>query len=89
MTKLQRRTVGGLVDRLAGDLRFPHLFLLTGAVFLLNLFIPDALPFADEIFLGLVTLLMGSWKDRRADRRSSANDVSETGDGETAMDTQG
>lgn len=44
----------------AGRLRFPTLFLLTASVFILDLLIPDVIPFADEIFLGLVTALIGS-----------------------------
>lgn len=41
-------------------LRFPQLFLLTGAVFALDLLIPDFIPFADEILLGLLTAMFGS-----------------------------
>ena len=44
----------------AARLRFPQLFLLTAAVFILDLLIPDIIPFADEILLGLVTVLLGS-----------------------------
>jgi hypothetical protein len=57
--------VGWLVARLA-RLRFPTLFCVTGVVFLLNLVIPDMIPFADEILLGLATALLASWKKRRA-----------------------
>jgi len=49
----------------AGRLRFPQLFLLTGAVFVLDLLVPDALPFVDEILLGLVTALLGSLRRRK------------------------
>jgi len=55
-----------VVERVAGRLRFPALFLLTAALFVVNLAIPDPVPFVDEILLGLVTLLLGAWKDRRA-----------------------
>jgi hypothetical protein len=48
----------------AAKLRFPQLFLLTGAVFVLNVLIPDVLPFVDEILLGLLTALLGSWRKR-------------------------
>jgi hypothetical protein len=54
-----------VVERVAGRLRFPALFLLTALLFLVNLAIPDPLPFVDEILLGLATLLLGAWKDRR------------------------
>ena len=48
------------------SLRFPWLLLATAALFLLNLFIPDALPFVDEILLALVTVLLGRLKRRKA-----------------------
>ncbi|NJD24895.1 MAG: hypothetical protein FIB06_05775 [Betaproteobacteria bacterium] len=46
-------------------LRFPILFLVTAALFVLDFFVPDALPFADEILLGLGAALFGSWKKRK------------------------
>ena len=44
----------------ASRLRFPQLFLLTAAVFFLDLIIPDVIPFADEVLLGLMTTMLGS-----------------------------
>lgn len=52
----------GRVTAFARDLRFPQLFFLAAAVFVLDLVIPDMIPFADEIVLGLVTLMLGRWK---------------------------
>jgi hypothetical protein len=46
----------------AGGLRFRQLFLVTAALFLLNLIIPDPIPFIDELILGLLALLFASWK---------------------------
>ena len=54
----------------AARLRFPQLFLLTAAVFLLDLFIPDVIPFADEVILGLVTTLLGSMRKPQPDPES-------------------
>lgn len=54
-----------IVQRVAGRLRFPALFMVTAALFVVNLVVPDPLPFVDEILLGLVTLMLGAWKDRR------------------------
>ena len=47
-------------------LRFPVLLLLTGALLIANLLIPDALPFVDEILLALVTLLLARLKRKPA-----------------------
>jgi hypothetical protein len=44
------------------SLRFPWLALLTALLFLLNLFIPDAIPFVDEILLGLIAALLARLK---------------------------
>ncbi|MDX1501336.1 MAG: DUF6116 family protein [Thermoanaerobaculia bacterium] len=59
--KLGATLLGGLAARL----RFPQLFLLTAALFLLDLLVPDLLPFVDEVLLGLATMLLGSWKAKK------------------------
>ncbi len=46
----------------ADGLRFRQLFLLIGSLFLLDLLIPDVIPFMDELLLGLLTLLLSAWK---------------------------
>jgi hypothetical protein len=43
-------------------LRFPWLLLVTAALFLVNVFVPDALPFVDEILLGLFAVVLGRLK---------------------------
>lgn len=50
----------------ARKLRYPTLFKITAALFVINVFVPDPIPFIDEILLGLGTLLLASWKDRKA-----------------------
>lgn len=49
-----------------GRLSYPRLFVVTAALFLVDLVIPDFVPFADEILLGLGTLLLANWKNRKA-----------------------
>lgn len=49
----------------AGRLRFPQLFALAAGLFLLDLVVPDPIPFMDEILLGLATLLLGSFRKKR------------------------
>jgi hypothetical protein len=53
----------GLLQWAAG-LRFPRLLALTVALFALDLLIPDLIPFADEILLGLTALVLGSFRRR-------------------------
>ena len=48
----------------ARRLRYPTLFKITAGLFALTLFIPDPIPFVDELLLGLGTLLLASRKQR-------------------------
>lgn len=57
---------------LAGRLRFPQLFVLTAGLFVIDLLIPDLIPFLDEIVLGLASLLFGSWKAGPKDKLDEA-----------------
>jgi hypothetical protein len=57
--------IRGLVTRFAAGLRFPTLFGLVAALFLIDLVVPDLVPFADEILLAFGTVLLGSIRRRR------------------------
>ena len=63
-----RNPIVAFISRFAAKLRFPQLFLITAALFLLDLVIPDVIPFADELLLGLGTLLLGSLRKRKANQ---------------------
>lgn len=45
--------------------RFPVLLAVTGGLFILDVLVPDLIPFVDELLLGLATLVLARWKDRR------------------------
>ena len=62
--KIARGGLAGVVIRWASKLRFPYLFLLMAVLFFLNLFIPDIVPFADEIIMGLVAALLASLRKK-------------------------
>ncbi len=49
-----------LLGSYAARLKFPQLFAFVGTLFLLDLLIPDLIPFVDELLLGLATLVLGS-----------------------------
>lgn len=49
----------------AQKLRYPTLFKLVATLFVVDMFVPDFIPFADEILLGLGTLLLANWKNRK------------------------
>ncbi len=48
----------------ASRLKFPTLFFITLGLWVINLLIPDPLPLIDEIVMGLVTLMLATWKKR-------------------------
>lgn len=49
----------------AGRLRFRTLFMVTAALFAVDVVIPDVVPFVDEILLGLGTLVLASLRKPR------------------------
>jgi hypothetical protein len=57
--------IRSLVTRFAAGLRYPTLFKLVGVLFVVDFFVPDLVPFIDEILLGLGTLLLGSLRSRK------------------------
>jgi uncharacterized membrane protein YesL len=58
--KITRGGVAGIFLCGASSLRFPYLFLLMSVLFVLNLLIPDMFPFADEVLMGLVAMLLAN-----------------------------
>jgi len=50
------------VMEFAAGLRFPQLFFVAAALFVLDVLVPDMIPFVDEILLGLLTVLLAQWK---------------------------
>lgn len=62
MTASPKGLIPSLIGRFAGRLRFPQLFVFTAVIFGLDLLVPDLIPLVDEVLLGLITLLLGTWK---------------------------
>ena len=54
------------VHEVGSRLRFPTLFGLVAGLFVVDLIIPDMIPFVDEIILGLGTLLLSRLRERPA-----------------------
>lgn len=49
-----------------GRLSHPKLFMVAAALFVANLFIPDPLPFVDELLLGIGALMISRRKRKPA-----------------------
>jgi hypothetical protein len=70
-TEMTQLPIIAALLKYADRLKFPQLFLLTTALFVIDLLIPDIIPFADELLLGLLTLLLGSWRKTKAQQPST------------------
>jgi hypothetical protein len=66
MKRIKERLQGYLAS-----LRFPWLLLLVVLLFLIDVFVPDAFPFVDEILLALVAALLARLKRRGAEDQQS------------------
>lgn len=64
--------IGGVLRRWAEGLRFPRLLALAASVFAVDLMLPDLIPFADELLLGLATLVLAAWRRRRKQQPGAA-----------------
>jgi len=49
----------------ANQLKFRNLFLIVIGLFFFDLLIPDFIPLIDEIMLGLLAIVLASWKSER------------------------
>lgn len=60
----------GVIEGFISRLRYPQLFFVLAALFVVDLFVPDLIPFADELLLGLLTALVGRMRKPRPERDS-------------------
>ena len=67
------------LSRYLESLRFPWLLLLATLLFVVNLFIPDALPFIDEILLAIVAIILGKLKRKPENAEQPANETADKG----------
>lgn len=65
MADTSKGTVSQVASRFGRRLRFPQLFTFVLVLFLIDLVVPDAIPFADEILLGLLTVLLGFLRNEK------------------------
>ncbi len=52
------------IRHFASRMRFPKLALLVALLFVVDLVVPDPIPFIDEIVMGLMTVLLARWRER-------------------------
>ncbi len=49
------------------DLRFPKLFVILATLTAADFLVPDFIPFADELILALLTIIVGLLRNRRTE----------------------
>ncbi|HEX2595019.1 MAG TPA: DUF6116 family protein [Luteimonas sp.] len=64
--------------RWLATLRFPKLFMVIAGLFVVDLAIPNFIPW-DDIFLGLATLLLARWKTHRSTKAEVGSNRDGTG----------
>ena len=64
------RKAFGPVQRFLERRRFPTLLLILAALFGANLFIPDPIPFIDEMIMLVATVIVGAFRKRRKSTKS-------------------
>ena len=57
----------GPFRRFLEDLKSSHLAMVAAGIFLVDLIVPDPLPFVDEAVFALVTILLARWTGRRVE----------------------
>ncbi len=85
MNTPQRGPVMKILEQILPKMKYPYLFLLLGGLFVVDLVIPDPIPFVDEAMLLLLTMLVGSWGRRepappKEQPSSQPKDVTDRGD---------
>ena len=73
------KSIVSRLSRYLESLRFPWLLLLATLLFVVNLFIPDALPFIDEILLAIVAIILGKLKRKPENAEQPANEAADKG----------
>ena len=54
---------GRTFERVASRLKFPQLLVGTAVLLVIDLFVPDLVPFLDEILLAALTALFAFWRE--------------------------
>jgi len=63
----RKKGIGALIPEFIFRLRFPLLFIIFLLFFIVDLALPDFIPFADEIFLGLLTAILSRLRKERVE----------------------
>ena len=57
------QTRGRAIEQVTSRLKYPQLLAVTAVLLVLDLLVPDLVPFLDEILLALLTALFAFWRE--------------------------
>ncbi len=63
-TSIEKEERQGIIRKFLSSLRFPQLFLLLAALFVVDMVTPDPILFIDEAILGVLAVMLGMWRGR-------------------------
>ena len=63
------------ITNFASRLRFPQLLVLVVVLFVIDVIIPDFIPFIDELILGVLALVLASLKKRVREEKVEGQDT--------------
>ena len=79
--------LAALVARFLPRMRYPYLFLILGALFLVDLVVPDPIPLVDEILLAVLTFIAATFTTRR-EADPEPRDVTPPDEGPRALSSE-
>jgi hypothetical protein len=77
-----------LVNRLLPRMRYPYLFLVLGALFLVDLVVPDPIPLVDEMLLAVLAFIAATFTTRR-EEDPEPRDITPPEDGPPQLSSRG
>jgi hypothetical protein len=77
-----------LVTRILPRMRYPYLFLILGALFLVDLVVPDPIPLVDEVLLAVLTFIAATFTTRR-EEDTEPRDITPPDDGPREINPEG
>ena len=80
MTLSTRSPLTALINRLLPGMRYPYLFLILAALFLVDLVLPDPIPLIDEVMLAVLTFIAATFTTRR-EPNQTPRDITPVEDG--------
>lgn len=75
MVTIGKKERAGLIKGFASRLKFPWLFLLIAVLFIVDLLFPDPILFLDEVILGLLTVMLGIWREKRGEKQRPMKNI--------------